>query len=244
MASTSTLKNKDIRRTTKIKKDLEGLSERAKKSRLSLSDLIIPISSFVVLLLLSIFVFIPMINKANESRQELKEVNNKLEQLDNLEKSLNEIDDTQLISDLLISKKMIPKILQVSDFVFYIDNLANRKSLTTGEISAGDISVGSSKTEVKQSLGVSGPLSYSGEYNNILEFLDEIQAFSPYLVTLKDISMSNNGKGRWSTEFDLTGYYIPESAKEPSLYTPFTKYTKFSDIIDIFTVRVSKLDEL
>ena len=45
MASTSTLKNKDIRRTTKIKKDLEGLSERAKKSRLSLSDLIIPISS-------------------------------------------------------------------------------------------------------------------------------------------------------------------------------------------------------
>lgn len=243
MATTENFQNKTGQRNSKIKKDLEGLSERAKKSRLSFSDLIIPISSLVVLLLLSLFVFIPMIKTANEYRQELKEVNQKLEQLDKLEKSLNEIDDSKLITDLLTSKKIIPKVLQVSDFVYYIDNLARRKNLTTGEISAGDVGVGANKTEVQKSFGVSGPLSYSGEYNSILEFLDEIQAYSPYLVTLKDVSMSNNGKGKWSTEFNLTGYYIPEGTRQPDLFSPFTKYTQFSDIIDIFTVRVSKLDE-
>jgi hypothetical protein len=239
--ATNIEKNKKDRN---IKTDLEGISERAKKSRLSISDLIVPLSSFVVLLLLSIFVFIPMINKAIEYRKELKETNEKLEQLDKLENSLNEMDDTQLIDDLLIAKKIIPKVLQVSDFIYYIDNLAKSKNLTTREISAGDISVGGEDvTKVRTSLGVSGPLSYSGQYLKVLEFLDEIQAFSPYLVTLKDISMSHGGEGNWNVEFQLTGYYIPEQDKRVDLYAPFTKYDRFSDIIDIFSVRVNRLNE-
>jgi hypothetical protein len=237
----STEKNKGNRN---IKRDLESLSERAKKSRLSISDLIVPLSSFIVLLLLSVFVFLPMINRAIEYRKELKETNEKIEQLDNLEKSLQEIDDTQLIDDLLIAKKIIPKVLQVSDFIYYIDNLAKRKNLIAREISAGDISVGGGDvTKVKTSLGVSGPLAYSGEYQKVLEFLDELQAFSPYLVTLKDISMSHGGEGNWNVEFQLTGYYIPEHEKKVDLYMPFTKYNRFSDIIDIFSVRVNRLNE-
>jgi Tfp pilus assembly protein PilO len=245
MADQESTKNLDKRqKSTKIKKNLEGLSERAKKSKLKLSDLIIPISSMLVLVLLSIFLFIPMINTANQYRRELKETNEKIETLDNFEKSLSEIDDTQLVNDLLIAKKIIPKVLQVSDFVYYIDNLAQRKNLVTSEISAGDVSVGGEETRIRDSLGVSGPLSYTGKYEDILEFLNEIQAYSPYLVTLKDISLSNSGEeGGWGVEFNLTGYYIPESPREPDLYTPFTKYTQFSDIIDIFSVRVERLDE-
>jgi len=102
---------------------------------------------------------------------------------------------------------------------------------------------GGDTTRVRNSLGVSGPLSYSGQYKDILEFLDEIQAYSPYLVTLKDISMSHSGEGRWSVEFELTGYYIPEQDIKVDFYQPFTKYTQFSDIIDIFSVRVERLDE-
>jgi hypothetical protein len=243
MPSLDNIKTKEDTRGQKVKKDLEGLSQRAKKSRLKLTDLIIPISSFVILLLLSIFLFIPMISTANEYRIELKETNDKISQLDELEVSLNEIDDTQLISDLLIAKKIIPKILQVSDFVYYIDNLANSKNLTTSEISAGDISLGGDTTKVRQSLAVSGPLSYTGTYSNVLSFLDEIQAYSPYLVTLKNISLSNRTTGKWLVEFELTGYYIPEQDKDPDLYVPFSQYTKFSDIIDIFSVRVERLDE-
>jgi hypothetical protein len=44
MADQESTKNLDKRqKSTKIKKNLEGLSERAKKSKLKLSDLIIPI---------------------------------------------------------------------------------------------------------------------------------------------------------------------------------------------------------
>ncbi|MDD3474743.1 MAG: hypothetical protein PHP08_02470 [Candidatus Dojkabacteria bacterium] len=228
----------------KIKKDLATLSERAKKSQLKISDLIIPIAVIIVLILLSVLVFIPMINKANEYRSELKEVNQKIETLDSLQTALNEMDSAQLVSDLLVAKQIIPKVLQVSDFVYYIDTLARSKNLTTKEISAGDVSVGGGEqTTVKKSLGVSGPLSYSGSYTSILEFLDEIQAYSPYLVTLKNISMSHGGDDTWSVDFDLTGYYIPETDTDVDLYIPFSKYTQFSDIIDIFSVRVSKLEE-
>lgn len=228
----------------KIKKDLESLSNRAKRSQLKLSDLIIPIAVVIVLILLSILVFIPMITKANEYRAELKEVNQKIETLDNLEKSINEMDSAQLVTDLLVAKKIIPKVLQVSDFVYYIDTLAKSKNLTTQEISAGDVSVGGGEqTTVKKSLGVNGPLSYSGRYNDVLEFLDEIQAYSPYLVTLQNISMSHGSDDNWSVDFDLTGYYIPETNTNVDLYMPFTKYTQFSDIIDIFSVRVSNLEE-
>jgi hypothetical protein len=243
MASDKKVKNKENRRSSKIKKDLEELSQRAKKSRLKISDLIVPIASTVVLLLLSIFVFIPMINTAIDYRREFQEVNTKLTKLDNLEKSLNEIDETQLVNDLLIAKKIIPKVLQVSDFVYYVDNLAQKKNVRANEITAGDVNVGGDKDQVQESLGVSGPLSYSGNYSDILEFLDEIQGYSPYLVTLKSISMTSNTKGTWAVDFNLTGYYIPEREIEPDLYMPFTKYTKFSDIIDIFSVRVERLDE-
>jgi hypothetical protein len=243
MASEENIKGEKSGRNPNIQKDLEGLSERAKKSRLRLSDLIIPIASAIVLLLLSIFVFIPMISTAIDYRRELKEVNEKLAKLDNLEKSLNEIDDSQLVNDLLIAKKIIPNVLQVSDFVYYIDDLAKSKNVQANEITAGDVNVGGGEDQVQESLGVSGPLSYSGQYSDILEFLDEIQGYSPYLVTLKGISMSSNTKGTWSVDFSLTGYYIPERDREPNLYAPFTKYTQFSDIIDIFSVRVERLDE-
>lgn len=245
MAEQEVKKNTNNRQqASKVKKNLEGLSKRAKKSSLRLTDLIIPIASMIVLILLSLFLFIPMINTANQYRRELEETNQKIENLDNLEKSLNEIDDTELLDDLLIAKRIIPKVLQVSDFVYYIDNLAQRKNLVTSEISAGDVSVGSGETRVQESLGVSGPLSYRGSYENLLEFLNEIQAYSPYLVTLKDISMANSGEDDgWTVEFNLTGYYIPDRDRQPDLYSPFTKYNRFSDIIDTFSVRVEKLDE-
>ena len=55
--------------------------------------------------------------------------------------------------------------------------------------------------------------------------------------------MSHGSDDNWSVDFDLTGYYIPETNTNVDLYMPFTKYTQFSDIIDIFSVRVSNLEE-
>ena len=229
----------------KISRDLEGLSERAKKSRLTISDLIIPIGSGLVLLLLTLFVFMPMIKTARESRKELKEVQEQIEQLEHVRTSLEELDDTQIIDDLVMTKRVIPKILQVADFVYYIDNLAESKDLTTGDISAGDVNIGGGDGEESRSnLGVSSSLSYRGEYDNVLDFIDEIQDYSPYLVTLKGIDLSMAGGNTWSVDFNLTGYYIADRERKVDLYRPFTKYTNFSDIIDIFSIKVEKLDEI
>ena len=226
----------------KIKKEIEGLSERSKKSKLKLSDLLVPGIAIVALIILSVFVFVPMINQSTEFRRELQEVNEKLDTLDSLENKLNGMDDTQLLEDLVVSKDVIPKVLKVSDFVFYIDNLAQRKGLRTKEISAGDVSVGGSTTDIRGSLGVSGPLSYTGSYDSILEFLDEIQGYSPYLVTLKNISLKG-GESTWTVDFDLSGYYIPQKNTALDFYMPFTPYTNFSSIIDILASRSSKLYE-
>ncbi|MCD4811645.1 hypothetical protein K8R14_03515 [bacterium] len=226
----------------KVGKKLATISKRSKKSQLELSDLVIPLSSFVILVLLTFFVFIPMVETANESRAELKEVQEKLTALNTLESKLGEMNETSLLEDLVMVKTIIPKVLQVSSFVYYIDTLAMSKDLVTREISAGDVNIGGDPTESKTSQGVSGPLSYSGRYEDVLDFLEEMQGYSPYLVTLRNISLTG-GEENWSVSFDLVGYYIPEESKKLDLYVPFTPYTSFSDIIDSFSLRVSKLDE-
>ncbi|MCD4756221.1 hypothetical protein K8R20_01225 [bacterium] len=226
----------------KVGKQLATLSKRAKKSQLNLSDLVIPLSSLTVLILLTFFVFIPMVKTANESRAELKKVEQKLSELEILRGQLNEVDEVALLEDLIVAKTIIPKVLQVSNFVFYIDNLAESKDLVTREISAGDVNIGAKTNESEMSQGVSGPLSYSGRYQDVLDFLEEMQGYSPYLVTLKNISLSG-GEENWTVSFDLVGYYIPEDSKKLDLYLPFTPYTTFSEVIDIFSQRVSKFDE-
>jgi hypothetical protein len=225
-------------------RDLDVLSDKREKSQLTISDLIIPIAAGIILLLLTLFVFMPMIKTARESRKELKEVNEKIEHLENVQKSLEELDDTQLLNDLVIAKKVIPKVLQVADFVYYIDSLANSMELDTSDVTAGDISVGSPEENAERNLGVNSNLSYTGSYDNVLDFIDEIQDYSPYLVTLKDISLSMGGDDTWDVDFELTGYYISDRERNADFHKPFTKYTNFSDIMDIFSVKVEKLDEI
>lgn len=231
-------------RTRGISRNLDGISDRVKKSQLNFSDLIIPIGAVIILLLLTVFVFMPMIKTATAFRKELKEVKADIEHLEFVEKSLEEIDDTEIIDDLLIAKRIIPKVLQVADFVYYIDELAQSKELTTSDITAGDINVGVDTDEKRSNLGVNSTLSYRGEYDNILDFVDEIQEYSPYLVTLKGIDLSMGGEeAMWSVDFELTGYYIADRERRADFHAPFTKYTNFSDIIDIFSVKVERLDE-
>jgi hypothetical protein len=37
---------------------------------------------------------------------------------------------------------------------------------------------------------------------------------------------------------------MPEQEKKIDFYQPFTKYTNFSDIMDEFSIKVQKLDEI
>ena len=226
-------------KTDKKKEDIASISELIKRSRLKIADIIVPISVGIILLFLSIFVFIPMITSALNSQKEIKEVKGKIEKLKKLEEDILSIDENTLSDDVIIAKKVMPKILKVSDFIYYVDNLATEKNLTTREISAGDSNTGQS---LSGSYGVSGPVSYTGSFENVLEFLDEVQNVSPYLIGTSNLELSRSTNDKWTVEINITGYYMPDkSSTDLNIYSDIKKYTTYQDIVDIFKEKAKQL---
>ncbi|NMC08978.1 hypothetical protein GYA44_01455 [Candidatus Microgenomates bacterium] len=229
---------------TNTKKELEAISDKIKNSRLKIQDIVVPAAVAFVLIILSVFVFIPMIKATMQFRTEYEEVRGKLKTLDSLESKLNKLEDATLQVDLLNAKSVIPKTLKVSMFVYYIDSLAKENNLASKSISAGDVSVtigkkGDSDTK-KSYLGVSGPLSYTGSLQNILTFLDTLYSRSPYIVSADNISFKKSSD-TWRLDLNLIGYYIPESTTDASFYGMFTEYTNYQDILSIFSKKAEVL---
>jgi len=227
----------------KTKKEIEAISERAKKTKLRISDIVIPILVVVILIILGVFVFVPMIQKAITFQSEHATVVKKEEQLKQLETTLNSMDEGILQSDLVNAQKVIPNTLKVSSFMYYIDNLASQKGLNSSEISAGDIKI---NTEGETSdgnyiLGVSGPLAYKGSLNNVLSFLDSLYSASPYIITIANLDLKSMG-GIWQVSLSVTGYYVPVVATSVDVYSTFTPYTQYPDVVTIFESKASQLD--
>ena len=211
----------------KKKAELQKVVEKRGSKKLTISDLIIPIASSIVLLVLCFAVFIPMVRSAFEYMDEMKEIDQKIEQLDKLNKQLDQLDESQLSDDVLTSRTVVPNTLLVSDLVYYIDNLAKSLNLQISKLSSAD-SLNS----------VSGPLGYEGEYTNVIDFLEKAQNVSPYMIRLENVKLSrknkNDGKDNWSIDMIVSGYYISDSEEEPSIYSNFKPYTEHSDILEIF----------
>lgn len=226
----------------KIKKEIEAVSEKIQKTRLKFTDILVPILAVIVLIMLGIFVFIPMIKGALAVKSEYRDIKGKEKQLEQLEIALNNLDETALQADLVNAKDVIPKTLKVSSFIFYIDNLAFEKNLSSEKISAGDIKIGGGdKKETKYILGVSGPLAYSGNLENVLSFLESLYSASPYIISVENISLSESSK-EWKVELNVTGYYVPENIEEFNLYSNFVPYTTDADVVKIFESKAAKLD--
>jgi len=96
---------------SKQKKDQEvaAISHKLKKTKLSFSDLVIPIASGVLFIVLAFAVFIPMISSAFDYLDEIKETNEKIEQLTKLNKQLDILDDNQLNRMYLYLDKLFLK---------------------------------------------------------------------------------------------------------------------------------------
>ncbi len=228
---------------TKTKKEIDAISERVRKTKLKVTDVIIPILVVIILVILGVFVFVPMIKKAISFQAEHASVVEKEKKLIELKETLNTMDEGILQSDLINAQKVIPNTLKVSSFMYYIDNLASEKGLTSSEISAGDIKI---NTEGETSdgnyiLGVSGPLAYEGTLTNALSFLDSLYSISPYIITIENLELEafNNS---WKISLSVTGYYVPVSASSADVYSTFTPYSKYSDIVKIFETKASQLD--
>jgi len=233
-----------MRTTNQTKETTKVISERLKKSRLEIGDVIIPILVFFVLILLSVFVFIPMVNSAIDFRNESKDINRKMETLEKLEAGLEGLDDTLLQADLIVAKRVIPTSLKVSDFIYYIDSLANSKNLVSRELTASDVRVvtGGDKENPDYTYAVNGPLSYTGSFTNVLSFLDELQMASPYIVSVEDLSLREADGGNWHVSLSVTGYYIPDQTETVSIYTPFSAYNKYEETMEILRQKSEKLE--
>lgn len=230
----------------KTKRNLESISQRLKDTKINFKDIIIPLAVGLILIILIIFLFVPMVEAALSFGDEYRDVTEKYEQLEKLERELMSFDEDVFQRDLLNSKKVIPRSLRVSSFVFYIDSLARRLNLESKSISAGDIQITVrdrevSKKDRKVYLGVSSPLSYSGSLDSVLEFLDSLYSASPYIVSVDNVSLRKTGDD-WRVTLNVTGYYVPEVESRINLYLPFASYTRYQDIVDIINEKASQLD--
>ena len=224
----------------------EGISEKIKNTRLKIKDLIIPIIVSMILLFISIFVFIPMLKEAFNYRTELKAIKSKQEQLIKLKQSIESISEDQLNDDLIEVKSVIPRTLKVASFLYYIDELARLKNLTSDKISASDVNIGivdkNKQQDSNQYKGVNGPLAYRGSLENILNFLDNFYYSSPYIVSPQNISLTKSAE-LWEVELSLTGYYVSEEENlVVNIYRPFKPYTDFADVMEILKGKSKKLN--
>ncbi len=212
------------------REEFDVITRKKNVTRLTISDLIIPIASAIVFVILSFAVFVPMVQSAIQYLGEIKEVGSKIEKLDKVDKQLLKLDEIQITEDVVTSREVVPKILLVSDLVYYLDNLATSLSLEISELSSSD-SLDS----------VSGPLGYKGSYENVLSFLDQAQNVSPYMLRLENIEVSrseNEQDGEvWDISLNVSGYFIAEDNKEPDIYANFQPYTEYNDIVEIFRIK-------
>ncbi len=219
----------------KKEEELTQISEKSKKGKLGFADLIIPIASGIVFIILSFGVFIPMINAALEYQDEIKVSNEKIEQLEKLNNRLDKLDDDQLNEDVVTARKVIPKKLLVSDLLLYLNELAISLDLSISELSSADALN-----------AVSGPVEYSGNYENVLKFLENVQNVSPYMLRLQNVEISARqdveAGETWNISLDVSGYYLAEEDINLDVYAPFQLYTEYEEVMEILKRKAESLD--
>jgi len=232
---------------SRTRKEIESLSDRIKASKFNIKDALIPLSVGLILILLGIFVFVPMVKTAISFREEYKEIKEREEELKELESELSSINQETFQEDLINAKKVIPQSLRVSAFMSYIESLANEKNLYSKSLSAGDTKISVIKREEDEKerrtyYGVSSPLSYEGNLDDVLSFLDNLYVASPYVISAQNVSLKQTGE-QWRVTLNVTGYYVPESTLEIDPYTSFESYTEYQNIVNIFREKANQLEE-
>ena len=241
MADTQSIK------PSETKREIEGLSEKIKDTRLTIKDLLVPLSVLLILVLLIIFVFIPMVKAAISFRGEYKSTVERLEELEKVEEKLREIDETTLQTDLINAKLVIPQTLRVASFMSYIDNLAREKNLSSSSLTAGDSQTSvirkseQEEGETRVYFGVSSPLNYEGELSNILTFLDNLYEASPYVISISGVGLRKGGGDKWEVNLNVMGYYVPESTMKTNIYKDFESYLEYQDVVEAFSQKASQL---
>lgn len=227
-----------------------------KMKGINFADLLVPALFIMILGLVTFFVFLPSIESSKEMKDQIDELNRKQSVLDENLKKMEPLisNKTQLLQDLNKTSKILPKKMEVGTFAYLIDNIAKESGLEFREITQRDcLQAATSVDRFEGASSVCGPISYIGEYQEIVSFLDILQDRSPYIVEVVKLEMSSNKSDidsdqpvNWNLEIDLSGYYMPgaEEITIGTLYQPFIPYTTYSDMMTIFDYKYSQLDRL
>jgi len=235
----------------------KALKERKSEEKsIKAGDFIIPALSVIALVLLSVFVYVPMIKESQEVKDQIETEEQNIETLNSLLVNLKTINKESMNEDYSYITKIIPSRMEVADFAQYIDQSALENNLTLDRISASSqkAALSTDAISVEGLYGVTGPLRYDGYYDDIVTFVDGLNATSPYLISLSSIKMNKGGESAendlytdsvWTIEMSVTGYYIIEIEGGTTInyYVPLVRYDNDEDIMNNIRARAAKLEE-
>jgi Tfp pilus assembly protein PilO len=235
-------------------RDFEKMGNKEVKPTLKVSDLLIPLLGLTVFILLTIFVYIPSISQAMDMRAEINDIKVQKQHVDELNLKLSEQDVAAYSDDYLSLTTILPIKLQVANFAYYVDKLAIDTGLTLDEIRASDASAITSPTSTTSSIPlfegkkVSGPVKYNGKYEKIVLFLDQLQSFSPYLISIDSLKIAKIGdsvlnEDKWSIEMTVSAVYYGVSAEKSVDYTKyqFSPYSANEQSLYLLKNRAAKI---
>ena len=217
-------------------------------TRLTYMDLLIPVVSGVVFILVLFFVLIPSINNSNEVLSEIEQIQNNQEIIERNLTIVRDLDFDELQTNLSNARRVLPRRLEVAQFAYYVNSLSAEKELDFGGLRVHDLRV--TTDSVLEVEGVRATMDYSGDYEDILDFFDELQLVSPYVISfghrvdLNKRGTEAEGDVRWRLEIDITGYYAAERQEleaEINPLVPFRPYNANEDIVEEFAERVERL---
>lgn len=226
-------------------KKVDENPQEEKSLSAKIEELIIPAILSIISVVLVVFVLLPDLNDSITKYGQLNDTNNTISILQSNQTILNSMSMDTINSDLSLTAKIIPESLQVSDFAYYVDKTATQKyNLVSKELTASDISVSGTTTSFNEVLsqlaGVTSPLKYDGKFDDLVNFLDNLQYNTPYLVTTSNAVLKGSGddQDRWTLEIQLTGFYLPISTATPAVTAPLNLYTASKTSLDQINTRV------
>lgn len=227
---------------------MEGRDKKKNTTKLTLMDLLIPVVSGLVFLLVLFFVLIPSINNSNEMLSEVEQIQREQEILERNLAMVRGLDFDTLQTDLSNARRVLPRRLEVAQFAYYVNSLSVEKDLNFGGLRVHDLPV--AMESVLDVEGVRATMDYSGEYNDILDFFNELQLVSPYVISFGNkVDLNKRGvevedNVMWRLEIDITGYYTKEREELEAIINPlmpFTPYDTDESIVEEFAERVERL---
>ena len=230
-----------------------------KKSKVQIMDFLVPIISGFIFLILLFALIIPTIQDIRDSFDEIERLQQEQEETKRKINDLNEMDRITLREDFIDAREVVPYSLEVAEYAYYVDELAQEKELKFEEMRAQD-QFSPGLGDIQNIQAVDAPLEYAGTFESVTEFFDRLQVHSPYIISMGDIEFERRAtleevEGEedtiydehfeeeeddiWDFEITVTGYYAPEQDMPLNVREltdpPFTPYYAGNEeIMEIF----------